>query len=227
MAWVVILSEEEKKLFSFDEKCLYIDGQPCEKKLKGLPFYVYKYLVESYPSFLTCDQIFTRVWEEELRKDKPIDDASIRDKISIIRSYLGDTSEPYQYVQTADKAYRSTKNGTTCPNPQQFFSKQKEWSSLPEGSSGSGSPRSKRPKEPTMLVEDRRVLASVAHDVHLKVDVPKNEIIAMLETIINVWQQSEQDMWRSFDFDQKCQRISEDYFFFLEKSLSHSPNEKT
>lgn len=109
MAWVVILSEEERTVFSFDEKCLYINGKPCEEQLKGLPYYVFKYLAECSPSFRSCDKIFEDVWVK-LGKNKPVNDASIRDKISFIRRYLGDTEEPYKYIETSDGDYRCTKH---------------------------------------------------------------------------------------------------------------------
>jgi len=108
MALVIVLSEEA--LFSFDEKCLYIDKKPCEEKLDGLPFHVLKYLAQNSPSYKTCEAIFHDVWVVKLGKERPVNDASIRDKISIIRSYLGDDTKPYQFIQTSDGEYRCTKS---------------------------------------------------------------------------------------------------------------------
>lgn len=130
MAWVVILSEEERIVFSFDEKCLYINGKPCEELLKGLPYYVFKYLAECSPSFRSCDKIFEDVWVK-LGKNKPVNDTSIRDKISPIRKYLGDTEKPYKYIQGVDGEYRCTKHAVE-KDLRDLFENPKAPSKVPE-----------------------------------------------------------------------------------------------
>lgn len=228
MAWIVILSEEEKKLFSFDEKCLYIDGQPCEKKLKGLPFYVFKYLVECSPNFKTCDQIFDHVWVEELGKDKPIDDASIRDKISIIRNYLGDTAEPYLYIETADKAYRSTKKGSSEEEPQRLFTNNatpalSSTDDITQPTSGIQSNQS------SGIEEDRDVLRKATFLVSRATGKPQDDKLREeIEALIQSWRTSMLEVWKNFSVKQKMQHICDDYFELLvEYDNTYSKTTKT
>lgn len=227
MAWIVILSEEEKKLFSFDERCLYIDGQPSEKKLKGLPFYVFRYLVESSPNFKTCDQIFDHVWIEELGKDKPIDDASIRDKISIIRNYLGDTSEPYLYIETADKAYRSTKKGASFDEPRLAFASVNVSEKKTVGTHEDSSSNSHQ-NGVSMLEEDKAVLRKVVYSVSRETSKSVDELIDEFEKIISIWHKSSMDVWKTFTAKQKEEQIQKDYFEWNdEKEIVHTLTTKS
>ncbi len=105
MGYYVILSLEDERYFSFDDHLLYEKGIPAEKDLKGIAFYVYKYLATHSPNYIDRDRIFDDVWVLEMKKNRPRNQASYRDKIPLLRKYLGDTAEPFKYIES-DGNYR-------------------------------------------------------------------------------------------------------------------------
>lgn len=228
MAWVVILSEEEKILFSFDEKCLYINEKPCDKKLEGLPFYVFKYLVDNSPHFKTCDEIFQNVWVLELGKNRPVNDASIRDKITIIRKYLGDTTEPYKYIETSDGSYRSTKKGKRSENPEDEASGHKK-----NQTNDNSYPREKEPISSQDNSTDADVIRVASRLIHFRdrkhpkinaeMELEIRDIIDDLEQgIYEDFFSISSQLWKDFDKRKKAQIIAELYIKFSDESFDLS-----